>query len=292
MFSKVTKKVVAIALVFSLALAASAVAPADNSASAASKLKINKKSASLNVKKTLTLTTNKSATWTTSNKELASISKKSGKKTVVDALSPGKVTITAKSGSSKVTCKITVKPAKSGTEIYNLAKEMTAEYTAPVKCPYSKFSMDSFKIWLCRATFYDPANGGHDYRGVKMKCSLTFKNSGARDLPELGFAFNYTKGTSDAAYPFALHIKPKMESKLKKDKAHKRCTIVEKKIKKGKTYTYNFTFTIPKGAINGDKDSATGKNYPIMFYLANMKDSSPYKKGDEVTILKCKWTVA
>lgn len=300
MFSKVTKKAVAVALVFSLAIAAAAVTPTASSTSvAAKKVKLNKKKASLSVGKTLNLSANQKVKWSTSSSKLASISKKSGKKTTVSALSPGKVTITAKAGSLKATCKVTVKAAASGTVIYDLAKETGsdestgASFAPPVVSKYETFRYSSYSIWLCRAVFYDPSNGGKDFRGRKLNCSITFKNSGKRDLPELYFAFNYTKGGSDGSYPAALHIsEKKLSSKVRKDNKHKHAKIVTAKIKKGKTYTYNFSFTIPKDAMNGDKDEATGLNYPIMFYLANLKDNCPYKPGDAITILKCKWTVA
>ena len=86
---------------------------------------------------------------------------------------------------------------------------------------------------------------------------------------ELGFCFNYTSGGT-ASYPFAYHV---IDSKLraqvakkanqkwslasvKKQKNHKGTT-VKAKIKKGKTYTYTFSYTIPKNAMNGDKDPDT-----------------------------------
>lgn len=307
MFSKVTKKFVAVALVLSLALATAAVTPAE----AAAKLKLNKKSLSLNAGKTATLKANVKAKFTSSKPKVASVStKKAAKKVTVRALSKGTTTITAKAGKVKATCKVTVKAAAKGQVIYDLAKETGSDdstgksWRAPFVSNYSKatssntpFKYSSFAIWLCRATFYDPANGGVDYRGKKLHCDLSFKNSGKRDLPELGFCFNYTKGGTDGSYPFALHISEKgfnnpEGKKVAADKHHKHAKLVKAKIKKGKTYNYSFDFTIPADAMNGDKDSKTGLNYPIMFYLANLKDSSPYKVGDEVTILKCKFTVA
>lgn len=296
MFSKVTKKLVATTLVLSLVLAAFAVSPAD----AATKAKLNKKTATISVGgKALTLKANASAKWSTSDKKVASLSKKRGKSIAVSALSPGTATITAKVGKTSAKCKVTVKSAASGTVVYDLAKETGSNdetkesWAPPVKSAYSTFKYSSFAIWLCRATFYDPANNGQDYRGKKLNCTLTFTNSGKRDLPELGFAFNYTKGGTDGSYPFALHISEKaLSAKVKADKQHKHATIIKAKIAKGKTYTYKFSFTIPADAINGDKDTQTGYNYPIMFFLANLKDKCPYKVGDAVTIRACKWTVA
>ena len=78
---------------------------------------------------------------------------------------------------------------------------------------------------------------------------------------------------------------------LARIRAEKEQLIKEGKIKKGKTYTYNFSFTIPSDAINGDKDEETGLNYPIMFFIPNLKDNSPYKAGDQITVLKAKFTV-
>lgn len=251
------------------------------------------------------------AKWSTSNKQVATVKGK-GKTGTVTAVGKGSCTITAKVGKEKLSCKVKVAAAKAGTVIYDLAKETgsnaeTGEsWAAPVKCPYSTFKYSSFSMWLCRGTFYDPANGGKDYRGKKINCSVTVKNSGKNDLAELGFCFNYTKGGSDGSYPFAFHvIDSKLRAKLakkagkkwslaqvKKDKQHKHATVKEGKIKKGKTYTYNFSFTIPADAMNGDKDEETGLNYPIMFFIPNLKDNSPYQTGDQITVLKAKFTVA
>ena len=272
---------------------------------------MNKKKLTLTVGgKDAKLTAGAKAKWSTSNKQVASVKGK-GKSATVTATGAGSCTITAKVGSKKLNCKVTVKAAKSGTVIYDLAKETgsnseTGEsFAAPVKCPYSTFKYDSFSMWLCRAVFYDPANGGKDFRGKKIKISVTVKNSGKNDLAELGFCFNYTSGGA-ASYPFAYHvIDSKLRSQIakkanqkwslasvKKSKEHKGAVVKEGKIKKGKTYTYNFSYTIPKNAMNGDKDPDTNINYPIMFYIPNLKDNCPYQTGDEITVLKAKFTVA
>lgn len=308
MFSKVSKKIVAVTLVTAVALSCANVAAPEASAAA----KLNKKKLSMTVGgKDVVLKASAKAKWSTSNKQVAAIKAK-GKNCTVTAIGKGKCTITAKVGSEKLTCKVTVKAAKAGTVIYDLAKETgsnpeTGEsYAAPIKCPYSEFKYNSFRIWLCQAVFYDPANGGKDYRGKKINISVTVKNSGKNDLAELGFCFNYTKGGTDGSYPFAYHV---IDSKLrkqlakkagkkwnlktvKKDKQHRHATVKEGKIKKGKTYTYNFSFTIPADAMNGDKDPDTGINYPIMFFIPNLKDNSPYQTGDQVTVLKAKFTIA
>ncbi len=309
MFSKVSKKIVAATLAMAVALScASIAAPADVSA----KAKLNKKKLTLTVGGAdAKLKASGKAKWSSSNKSVATVTGK-GKTATVVAIAKGSCTITAKVGKEKATCKVKVNPPKAGTVIYDLSKETgsnadTGEsYAAPVKCPYSEFKYNSFRIWLCQAVFYNPAEPtAKDYRGKKINISVTVKNSGKNDLAELGFCFNYTKG-APAAYPFAYHVidsklrasiakkakKTWSLSSVKKDKTHKFCKTVEKKIKKGKTYTYNFSYTIPKDAMNGDKDPDTNINYPIMFYIPNLKDNCPYQDGDQITVLKAKFTVA
>lgn len=308
MFSKISKKIVAVTLAAAVAFTSAVVAsPTDASAA---KAKFNKKSVTMTVggKDVKLKASGKATGWKSSNKKIASVKGK-GKTGTVTALSKGTCNITAKVNGTTITCKVKVNPAKSGTVIYDLAKEHGSNpengdsYAAPVKCPYSEFKYSSFRIWLCQAILYDPAKNGKDYRGKKLNISVTVKNSGKNDLAELGFCFN---NTSPVAYPFAFHaIDSKLRASIakkankkwslasvKKDKTHKGCTVKEMKIKKGKTYTFNFSYTIPANAMNGDKDPDTGLNYPIMFYIPNLKDNCPYKVGDEVTVLKCKISVA
>lgn len=308
MFSKISKKIVAGTLVMAVAVTSALVsAPTESSA----KAKLNKKSVTLTAGDSVTLTASAKAKWSVSNKSKATISAK-GKKCTVKGVAKGSCKVTAKVGSETLTCKVKVNAPKAGKVIYDLAKEMGSDsstgesFAPPVKCPYSEFKYNSFRMWLCRAVFYDPANGGVDYRGRKIKISVTIKNSGANDLAELGFCFNYTKGGTDGSYPFAYHvINSKLRSEIakkankkwsladvKKDKSHKHAKVVEGSIKKGKTYTYNFDYTIPKDAMNGDKDPDTNINYPIMFYIPNLKDNCPYQTGDEITVLKAKFTLA
>ncbi len=78
------------------------------SASAASKVKLNKKTATVYVKQSVTLKvegTTKKVKWSSSNKNVAKVSK-TGKVTGVSA---GKATIKAKIGKKTYTCKVTVK---------------------------------------------------------------------------------------------------------------------------------------------------------------------------------------
>lgn len=308
MFSKISKKMVAVTLASAVVVTSAAIAsPSDASAA---KLKINKKSVTLVAGKEVKLSVNAKAKWSTSNKAIATVSGK-GKKCTVKGVAKGSATITAKAGGASATCKVKVNPPKAGTVIYDLAKESGSDsstgksFAAPVKCPYTEFKYSSFSIWLCRAVFYDPANGGVDYRGKKINISVTLKNSGKNDLAELAFCFNCT---SPVSYPFVYHVidtnlRAKIAkkagkswdfNKVKNDDNHKKAKTktVKGKIKKGKTYTYNFSYTIPSNAMNGDKDPDTNINYPIMFYIPNLKDNCPYQPGDEITVTKAKFTLA
>lgn len=298
MFAKISKKVVAVALVATMAVTTASVS-SDTTADAAKKAKLNKKKATIEQGKTVKLTASAKAKWKSSNTAVATVSKKSAKSIKVKGIKKGKATITATVGGKTLKCKVTVKAAKKGKVIYNLANETgsnpeTGEsWAPPCVSNYKDFKYSSFAIWLCRATLYDPANEGIDYRGRKVKVQITVKNSGKRDLPELGVAFNYTKGGTDGSYPFALHVSAKkLSKKVKGDKQHRHTTYKVQKIKKGKTYKWTFTFTIPKNAINEDKDQKTGKYYPIMMFIPNCKDNTPYKPGDEVTVKACKISLA
>ncbi len=81
-------------------------------------LKLNKKNASLNVGKTTTLKAtvtpkDSKVTWSTSNKSVATVTKKG----VVKGVKAGTATITAKAGTKKATCKVTVKAATSSVAV-------------------------------------------------------------------------------------------------------------------------------------------------------------------------------
>ena len=283
MFAKISKKVVAVTLVTAMA-ASTALIATDDAASAAMK-----KKASIVQGKEITLNAGASAKWSSSNDSVAHCQKSSGKSIKVLGIKKGTATITAKVGSKKKTCKVTVSNAKSGTVLYNFAKSTDPDNHPPFKANYKTFKYDSFKMWLCPFSFYgEKTYIAPDYRGRTLKVDMVVKNSGKRDLPELGVCFNYTKGGSDGSYPFAYHASAKaVKASVKKNKNHKHCTYKIGKIKKGKDLKISFRFTIPKNAINGDTDDKTGAHYPIMMYIPNLKDSSPYKDGDEITVKKC-----
>lgn len=311
MFSKVSKKIVAGTLMTAVVLTSVTVTVPDEAA-AAKKAKLNKKSVTLDAGKSVTLKANAKAKWSTSDKSKASISTTKGKKCTIKGLAAGNCTITAKVGSSSATCKVKVNGPKAGAVIYDLAKERGSDsktgesFSPPVKCAYDTFRYSSYAIWQCRAVFSDPGStDAVDYRGKKINISVTVKNSGKNDLAELGFCFNYTKGGTDGSYPFAYHlIDSKLRAKIakkagkkwslsqvKKDNLHKHAKIESGTFKKGTTRTFKFSFTIPKDAVNGDTDPDTGENYPIMFFIPNLKDNCPYQKGDHITILKAKFTL-
>lgn len=282
MFAKISKKIVAVALVAAMAVTTATVA-SDNTASAAMK-----KKATVYQGKQITLNAGKSATWTSSNDQIAHCMKKSGKSIKIWGIKAGKATITATAGGKKQTCKVTVKKAKKGTVIYSLSRDASDKKYPGVECKYETFKYDSFSIFLFDGTFFGKDTYiSPDYRGRKLSVSMKIKNTGKRVLPELGVCFNYTKGGKDGSYPFAYHLSTKkLPSKVKKDKQHKRTTYKIAKVKPGKSINVKFTFTIPKNAMNGDKDD-NGVNYPIMMYIPNLKDTSPYKSGDAIKVMSC-----
>lgn len=283
MFAKISKKVIAVALVSAMAITTATVT-ADNTATAAIK-----KKATVYQGKEIKLNAGASAKWSSSNDNVAHCQKTSGKSIKVLGIKKGKATITATVGSKKQKCKVTVKAAKKGTVIFNFAKSTDPENHPPYVANYKTFKYDSFKMWLCPATFYgEKTYISPDYRGRKLKVDMVVKNTGKRDLPELAVCFNLTKSASVGSYPFAYHASAKkLSSTVTKNKNHKGCTYKVGKIKKGKDLKISFTYTIPKDAINGDTDDKTGANYPIMMYIPNLKDSSPYKDGDQITVKKC-----
>ena len=97
-------------------------APLMETAEAATKPTLSATSKSLLIGKSFTLSVKnaggKKVTWSTSNKAIATVTTKG----VVKAVKPGTATITARVGSTKLTCKVTVKTPKSSMTTAKLAK--------------------------------------------------------------------------------------------------------------------------------------------------------------------------
>lgn len=111
----------------SLLLCALLVVTAVPFSSHAAAVKLNKKTATVYAGKTLQLkvkNTKKSVKWSTSNKKIATVSKKG----LVTAKKDGKATITAKIGKNKYTCKVTVKSRMNITK-----KTLTVKGTCQLK---------------------------------------------------------------------------------------------------------------------------------------------------------------
>ena len=134
---KTTKKL--LALIFAVVLSFSMI-PTTN-INAANKVKLNKTKATIYVGKTVTLklkNNKKKVKWTTSNKKIATVSKKGkvkGKKT-------GRVTITAKVGKKKYKCKITVKKKQT---IKPTVKPTEQPTTKPAETPTSTIEQPTTK---------------------------------------------------------------------------------------------------------------------------------------------------
>ena len=114
------KKLKALSIMLVLVLVVALIQPTNASAA----VKLNKSSITMYVGKTTTLKlsgTTKSATWTSSNKSVATVTSKGN----VSAKSAGTATITAKVSSKKYTCKVTVKEAFNESDA---KKKVTVEH--------------------------------------------------------------------------------------------------------------------------------------------------------------------
>jgi uncharacterized protein YjdB len=121
--------------------------------SASAAVKLNKKSITLEVKKTYTLKvtgTKKKVTWSSSDKEIATVSSKG----VVKGIKKGSCKITAKVGSKKYVCKVTVKKAATQT---TTSKQSKTQLVTGIKLNESSVTLtDSFQFQLQATVF--PAN--------------------------------------------------------------------------------------------------------------------------------------
>lgn len=252
------------------------------------------KTAKLKLKKTPGLSKAK-ITWSSSRTSVAKITEVRRHSIKVFGVRAGKAVISVKTKKKTAHCKVTVRSVKKGAVLYNLAKERgenlnTGESLAPpIVRSYNAFRYNSYAIWICPFSLYDPSGISADFRGRKIKISLTVQNTGSRDLPELGICFNYNKGDS-AEYPYGLHISSKkLPARIQGDSRHKNASMPVQSIKKGKTYTWTFTYTIPKKArhITTASGSTGSMTLPITFYISNLRDESVYRPGDEITVRKC-----
>lgn len=107
------KRMLAFGLALSMVVTGGSISA--NTASAAKKPKLSKSKLKITVGKTATLSVKnatKKVKWSTSNKKVVKISKKSGTKNMtatLKAVKKGKATVTAKVGKKKLKCKVTVK---------------------------------------------------------------------------------------------------------------------------------------------------------------------------------------
>jgi uncharacterized protein YjdB/uncharacterized protein YfaP (DUF2135 family) len=148
---------------------------------AASKIKLNKKKLSLYVKNKATLKlkgTKKKVKWSSSNKKVATVSKKG----VVTAKKKGKATITAKVGKKKYKCQVTVSnPSISNTSL-SLNAGATAKLT--VKNAVGTVTWSSSNTGIATVTAAGEVKGIAKgtatitavASGVKLTCAVTVKN--------------------------------------------------------------------------------------------------------------------
>lgn len=219
-------------------------------------------------------------------------------------------------------------PEINRTLVYDLSQEdgiaVDENGQVAVECPYSEFVESTFKIWECPFVFYDQTNGA-DLRGKQLQVELTLKNSGKRNLPELGIGFNYTY---PQVYPFAYYAYEKETITMKSPVAptHEYCeenyqgwcdtpeeyyemlydeyleiledyngkfekaVMEQRQMLPGESINIKFNCIIPEDAFCGDKNPETGLNHPIRVYIFKIGNGEecPYVEGDAITISGCK----
>jgi hypothetical protein len=213
-------------------------------------------------------------TWSSSSKAIATVDK-SGNVTGVKA---GKATITAKTSNGKsAKFTVTVNAAKvgPGTVLWEQSKEKKADarvYTAK----YNSYKYHVSAIYLCPYNLYydgrdKKVGAAVDNLGRTLRFQGEYKLLGGPDAPEL---LIQTNNTQPKSYPIRWQ------------------TNIKKPIKPGKWNKFNFTFTLEKNAKNGDTDSSTGYNWPILLYFANKPNNKMiYKPGNDWQFRNCKITV-
>lgn len=129
------------------------------------KVKLNKKTVKLEEGKTVTLKVSgikKKVKWSTSNKKVVTVKSNGKYKGKVTAKKEGKATITAKVGSKKYKCKLTV-TKKTDTKEDEKKKEENAESSttpseATAKVDAGDYSVNN--VHTGEGTFYDQVSGG------------------------------------------------------------------------------------------------------------------------------------
>lgn len=132
---------------------------------AQAKVKLNKKTAKLEVGKTVTLKmtgTKKKVKWSTSNKKVATVKSAGKQKGKVSAKKAGKATITAKVGKKKYKCKVTVVKKTKNTKQDNQEQEKSSDTATPSEdtagFDAGEYSLNS--VHSGEGTFYDYNGGG------------------------------------------------------------------------------------------------------------------------------------
>ncbi len=281
-------------------------------------------------------TTNQTVKWTSSNAKVAKVKKKNTNQATVTAMGEGEATITAvvapnsKTDKKTITCTIKVagKPVPTATP---KATEKPKETAAPTQTPgivynqkyevtrwynegtnqghaYDGYKNNSFAIWM--VGFFDNQYStkeddlmayGPDltrYRGIPLTMTGQFMYEGTAQKTIL-LQVNYTKpvdypimwkweaGASKAANEYAKGLSI---SGINGSEA----------AGPDEWHDVKVTFTVPKDAVNGDKDEATGKNFGIYTYfpnkpggaLAYVKSNTFHFKNFKITYDHKKYTPA
>lgn len=205
----------------SLLLCALLVVTAVPFSSQAAAVKLNKKTANVYAGKTLQLkvkNTKKSVKWSTSNKKIATVSKKG----VVTAKKDGKATITAKIGKNKYTCKVTVKSRMNVTKKtltvkgtyqlkqYGLSNVKWKSSNTKVATVTSKGKVTAKKAGTATITAYSGKK--------KVTCKITVKAATVTPMPSVPVAPTPEEptltvtGPTGTVYPYADEVKAYLQA--------------------------------------------------------------------------------
>lgn len=260
-------------------------------------------------------TTNQVVKWSSSNKNIVKVAKKNVNQATITAVATGTATITAvaapnsKVDKKTVTCTITVKgnpvptpkptakpkPTYPPGVVYEQKYEVTRWYdpataaTSTNGHAHDGYKNNSFAIWMVGffenefSTNEEKYNEGvygpalDDYKGEPLNVKGEFKYDGTNQKTIL-FQINYTQPSD---YPILWKWEKGASARANEYANELKISGINgsENVDSGKWTKVDVTFTIPKNAVNGDKDDATGENFGIYLYFPN-------KPGGALTYVK------
>ena len=191
-------------MLLAMAIVVSAAQPVN----AAKKLKLNKKTAKIEVGKTVKLSAvkwKKKVTWSSSNKTIATVSKKG----LVKGIRVGKATITAKSAKKKATCKVTVttakvsptnNPALNNQVINNNTTDTTVSTTIVNSQMAANITVQTTKLTQDKCIRFSVTNGNSVAVPYVKISAMFYSAAGAVVSTENVAVYNVAPGTAKDAF--------------------------------------------------------------------------------------------